>query len=59
MDANKAKEIVHIDLTPSQAQIVKDATGHEATAIELTAAELEQRIAPMLACNSNETLLVV
>jgi len=69
MDAKQSSEIVRIDLTPQQAQAVKDATGREAQAIELTVAELEQRIAPtlgsstggvvntMLAANSNETFL--
>lgn len=57
MDAKNNSEIVRIDLTPSQAQVVKEATGRDAAAIELTAVELEQRIAPRLAANSNETLL--
>ena len=61
---------VRIVLTPEQAVLVKAAVGREAEAIELTVAELEERIAPtagstpgglvssMLAANSNETLLV-
>ena len=59
MDAQKANEIVRIDLTPSQAETVKAATGREATALEFTVAELEDRIAPFfrLALTSNETLL--
>jgi len=49
---------VRINLTPDQAQQVKSAIGCDAEAIELTVQELEQRIAPRLASNSNETLLV-
>ncbi|HTJ23131.1 MAG TPA: hypothetical protein VL383_12090 [Gemmatimonadaceae bacterium] len=49
---------MRITLTPAQAQDVKQATGREAEAIELTVEELEQRIAPYrLAGNANETLL--
>lgn len=71
MDSSKAREVVRINLTPSQAQEIKAITGIDAEAIQLTAEELEQRIAPtilvsqpivppseMLAANSNETLLV-
>lgn len=57
MDASRANEVVRIDLTPAQVQVVKGATGHEAEALELTVQELEQRIAPKLASNNNETLL--
>lgn len=57
MDASRPNEVVRIDLTPTQAQVVKAATGREAEALELTVQELEQRIAPRLASNSNETLL--
>jgi hypothetical protein len=49
---------VRISLTPDQAEQVKSATGRDAEAIELTVQELEQRIAPRLAANSNETVLV-
>ena len=71
MSDKGASSTIRIDLTPVQAQTVKEATGREATAIELTAAELEQRIVPnmiaaptsvaspdALAANSNESLLV-
>jgi hypothetical protein len=40
------KEIVRIDLTPEQKQIVKDQTGKDGDAVELTVKELEERIAP-------------
>jgi hypothetical protein len=42
----KDQEIVRIDLTPEQKQFVKAETGKEADAVELTAQELEERIAP-------------
>lgn len=60
MDAQQPNQVVRIDLTPSQAQTIKDATGREATALEFTVRELEERVAPYfrLALNSNETLLV-
>ena len=37
---------VQIKLTPEQREVVKKATGKNADAIELTAQELEERIAP-------------
>jgi hypothetical protein len=62
---------VRISLTSEQASLVKTSVGRDATAIELTVQELEQRIVPTLftstplvppsgalAPNSNETLLV-
>lgn len=72
MDEAKREELVRIDLTPSQVQTVKDAIGREVASIELTVAELEERIAPSgvtngstgslfewrQAGNCNETLLV-
>lgn len=57
MDGSRANEVVRIDLTPAQVQVVKAATGREVEALELTVQELEQRIAPRLASNDNETLL--
>ena len=58
METTNPKDLVRITLTPAQAQEIKQATGREAEAIELTVEELEQRIAPFrLAGNSNETLL--
>jgi hypothetical protein len=41
------KEIVRIDLTPEQKQLVKKEIGKEVDAVELTAKELEERIAPI------------
>ena len=40
------KEIVRIELTPEQKQLIKQETGKDAEAIELKANELEERIAP-------------
>ena len=41
------KEQVRIQLTPEQKAQVKSATNKDAEAIELTASELEERIAPI------------
>lgn len=70
MDSSKAQAVVRINLTPSQAQEIKAITGIAAEAIQMTAEELEQRIAPsifvsqpivppsgMLAANSSENML--
>ncbi len=43
---SKEKEIIRIDLTNAQKQVVKKETGKDAEAIELTVGELEERIAP-------------
>lgn len=45
---SKDKEIVRLDLTPEQKQLVKKEVGREAEAVELTVSELEERIAPRL-----------
>lgn len=55
--AGKPK-VVRIELSPEQAQQLRDATGIDVKAIELAVEELEQRVAPRLATNHNETLLV-
>jgi hypothetical protein len=52
-----ADTIVRIDLTPTQKEQVRTTTGKDAVALELTVQELEERIAPRLAQNHNETLL--
>jgi hypothetical protein len=44
----KEKEIVRIELTPEQKQLVKQEIGKEAEAVELTVNELEERIAPKI-----------
>jgi hypothetical protein len=58
MSVGNEKEIVRINLTLEQKQTVKAATNRDADAIELTAQELEQKIAPSLIGNHNETLLI-
>ena len=58
MSARAEKELVRINLTPQQMQQLRITMGRDVEAIELTVEELEQRIAPRLAANHNETLLV-
>lgn len=58
MPIDKEKEMVRIDLTIAQKEQLKTATGRDAEAIELTMAELEERIAPRLGANHNETFLL-
>jgi hypothetical protein len=45
----KQKEIVRIELTPEQKDLLKKQTGKDAEAVELTFDELEERIAPRVA----------
>jgi hypothetical protein len=42
------KEIVRINLTPEQKQLVKKEVGKEGDSLELTVKELEERIAPRI-----------
>ena len=42
------KEIVRIQVTPEQKQLIKKETGKDAEAVELSVKELEERIAPMM-----------
>lgn len=51
------QKIVRLDLSPEQTEQLRAATGLEVTAIELSLEELEQRVAPRIATNHNETLL--
>ena len=44
----KDKEIVRIEFTPEQKQLIKQEIGKEAEAVELTAQELEERISPRM-----------
>ena len=57
MQARHEKDLIRVQLTDEQRKMVKDATGRDGAAIELTVIELEERIAPKLASNHNETLL--
>lgn len=47
-DSKQDKHVVRIELTPDQQAKVLDETGKVADAIELSASELEERIAPMV-----------
>ena len=42
----KEQEIVRIEFTPEQKQFIQKEIGKDADAVELTAQELEERIAP-------------
>lgn len=44
---DKEQEIVRIELTPEQKELVKKQTGKDADAVELSVRELEERIAPV------------
>jgi hypothetical protein len=44
---SKEKDVVRIDLTKTQKDVLKNQTGKDADAIELTVSELEERIAPV------------
>ena len=44
---SKEKDVVRIDLTKTQKEVLKKETGKDADAIELTVNELEERIAPV------------
>ena len=46
MEENKGKKSIRIELTDEQKRQVKEATGKEAKAIELSHEELEERISP-------------
>ena len=48
MSDNKETDIVRIDLTAEQKELVKAVTEKSAEAIELTVQELEARIAPFV-----------
>ena len=68
MPEHSEHQVVRIDLTPSQKEQLKAATGRDAEALEIAVQELEERIAPLtlaqlnpptqaLAANHNETFL--
>ena len=45
---NNNEEFLRIALTPSQVEKIKQTTGKDADAIELTVSEIEDRIAPRM-----------
>ena len=44
--SDKPQNVVRIDLTDTQKEQIKHVTGKDAESVELTAQELEERIAP-------------
>lgn len=57
MQTPSAQRIVSLELSEAQRNQVKRTTGRDGEVLELTVEELEERIAPRLASNHNETLL--
>ena len=58
MTDRKTSQVVRIALTETQKSEIQRATGRQdAEALELEVHELEERIAPKLASNHNESLL--
>ena len=51
------KEPIHIQLTQEQREMVRKATGKNAEALELSAQELEERIAPSQLLDTGSTEL--
>ena len=47
-ETSKNANFVRLELTPDQKQQVRNSIGRDADAIELSAKELEERIAPMM-----------
>jgi hypothetical protein len=47
-ETSKTPNFVRLELTPEQKAQVRNSIGREADAIELSARELEERIAPMI-----------
>ena len=47
-ETSKTPNFVRLELTPEQKEQVRNSIGREADAIELSARELEERIAPMI-----------
>lgn len=48
-DSSSSKpNFIRLELTPEQKAQVRETTGRDAQAIELSASELEERIAPMI-----------
>jgi hypothetical protein len=57
MDTPEQPQMIRIELTGAQRDELRRLTGRDADALELRVEELEERIAPKLAANHNETLL--
>jgi hypothetical protein len=54
----KPASTIRIDLTADQKQIVKAATNRDVESLEFDVREVEQRIAPKIILNHNETFIV-
>lgn len=46
--SNDNRTSIRIELTAEQKRQIKEASGEDVSALEFTAAELEQRVAPLL-----------
>lgn len=57
MQTPRPPESIRLQLTKEQRALVRSAIGRDGEAIELRVEELEERIAPRLASNHNETML--
>jgi hypothetical protein len=57
MSTTPQPDVVRLRLTKEQKAIIRGAKGRDGDAIELQVQGLEERIAPRLATNHNETLL--
>ena len=55
----KPNDPVRLTLTPKQQEEIRQAIGRDGETLELTVEELEERIAPRISGNHNETLLTV
>jgi hypothetical protein len=56
--SKRGTTFVRLILTEAQQQQVREQTGRDSQAIELTAEELEERVVPKLSANHNESLVV-
>jgi hypothetical protein len=59
MDTPEQPQTIRIELTGRQRDELRGLTGRDADTLELRVEELEERIAPKLAANHNETLLSI
>jgi hypothetical protein len=58
MQSTGHSDFIRIRLTEEQKAHLRRLTGHEREELELRVEELEERIAPRLASNHNETMLI-
>ena len=57
MSSKAQEDTIRIHLTAEQRAAIKQTTGKEVDAIELTVEELEARISPKVTFNHNESML--